>query len=151
MPNYNKCILIGHLCRDPEQRFTTGNTAVCNFTVASTKKWKSKDGEQREDTAFVDCTAWGRTGEVINEYFRKGAAILVEGSLRTESWESKEGQKRSKLVLNVESFSFIGSKRDQDDTAEAPANARRMATAGARTSSAAPNTHEPVEQDDIPF
>lgn len=110
--NYNKTIIGGNLTRDPELRYTQGGTALCKFGVAVNETF-TKDGEKRQKTHFVDCVAWGRTGEVINEHLSKGDPIFVEGKLDFSSWEDRNtGQKRSKLEVNVLSFQFVGSKRD---------------------------------------
>lgn len=113
MPSLNKCFLMGNLTRDPELKYLpTNNTAVCGFGLAVNRKWKAKDGTAQEDVCFLDLEAFGRTAEVINQYFKKGAAIFVEGRLKLDQWTDKEGQKRSKLKVIVESFEFLGGKDD---------------------------------------
>ena len=111
----NKVILLGNLTRDIEGRTTAGNKFVAGFGLAMNHKWKSADGEAKEETTFVDCEAWGKTGEVIAQYFAKGAKILVEGRLKLDQWES-EGQKRSKLKVVVDTFHFVASKNDAPTT-----------------------------------
>lgn len=118
MAGYSKVIMMGNLTRDPELKYLDSGTALTKFTVAVNRTWKSKQGEKKEEVSFIDCTAWGRTAEVIAEYFAKGDPIMVEGHLKQESWETAEGQKRSKLGVQVEAFQFVGGKRDRD---EAPA------------------------------
>ncbi len=109
----------GNLTRDPEIRFLAGERCVAAFTVAANHRWKDAQGEQREETVFLDCEAWGRTAEVIGQHFQKGASILVEGRIKQSTWDDKEtGKKRSKISLVVERFHFIGSK------AERPAQAQ---------------------------
>jgi len=102
MANYNKVILVGNLTRDPELKYTQGGSAVCEFGIAK--------GQQREETTFVDCNAWGRTGETINQYMAKGRQIMVEGRLKYDTWEAPDGRKRSKLSVVVETFQFIGGR-----------------------------------------
>lgn len=111
MPSYNKTILMGHMTRDPETRNLQSGSAVCNFGLAVNKKWKDRDGNQKEEVCFVDCAAFGRTAEVIAQYFKKGDAIFVEGSLRLETWESQDGGKRSKHSVTVDRFEFVGGKK----------------------------------------
>jgi single-strand DNA-binding protein len=106
---YNRSILAGHLCRNPEQRFTPKGKPVANFSVASNRVWVNEAGERKDECTFVECTAWGRTAEVIAQYFRKGDPILVEGELRLDQWEH-EGQKRTKLFLLVDRFTFLKAK-----------------------------------------
>lgn len=108
MPNYNKVILIGHMTRDPKLRQLPSGTSVCDFGVAVNRTWTGEDGQKKEETCFVDCSAFGRTAENINRHFQKGRSILVEGRLRHETWESKEGGKRSKHVVVAETFAFVG-------------------------------------------
>lgn len=112
MANLNRVMLMGNLTRDPEMRHTQTGASVVEFGIAINETWKDKNtGEKREKTCFVDCKAWGRVGEVINEYMSKGRSIYVEGNLDFEQWE-QEGQKRSKLKVNVTSFQFIDGKGD---------------------------------------
>jgi len=110
MANYNKVFLIGNLTRDPELKYTQGGTAVCEFGLATNRTWRTPQGEQREETTFVDCAAWGRTGETINQYMSKGRQIFVEGRLRYDSWEGQDGRKRSRLSVVVENFQFLGGR-----------------------------------------
>ena len=108
MANFNKVILAGNLTRDPQLSYTPTQVAVCDFGMAVNRKYKGGDGQQREDTLFVDCQAWGKTGEVINQYMTKGKPLLVEGRLTYDSWEGKDGQKKSRLRVTVEKFEFMG-------------------------------------------
>lgn len=137
MPNYNKTLLMGHLTRSPEIK-DVGNTKVASFGLATNDKWKDKNGEQQERVMFIDCTAWGRTAEVIAERFNKGDAIFIEGKLRLETWDDKNsGGKRSKHSINVESFSFVGGGKGEGG--ERPARATAKASAN------------DIDHDDIPF
>lgn len=103
MANFNKVILMGNLTRDPEMRTTQGGTQVVKFGMAISRKFKDQ-----ETTCFVDCTAFGRTGEVIQQYMSKGRPIFVEGRLDFSSWQDQDGNKRSKLGVIVENFQFLG-------------------------------------------
>src|SRR3569832_959748 len=97
MASFNRVILVGNLTRDPELKYTASNMAVSEIGLAVNDRRKSASGEWIEETTFVDVTLWGRTAEVASEYLSKGSSVLVEGRLKLDSWESKEGQKRSKL------------------------------------------------------
>ncbi len=110
MPNLNRVMLMGNLTRDPELRFTPNNTAVCQVGMAINHRWKDQNGEQKEEVTFIDCEAWGRTAEVINQYLRKGRPIFIEGRLKLDQWQDKEGNNRSKLKVVVENFQFVDSK-----------------------------------------
>ena len=108
--NLNKVQIAGNLTRDPELRYTPNNTAVCSFSIATNRKWKSAAGEQQEEVTFIDCDAWGKTAEVINEHLRKGRPIFIEGRLKLDQWDDKDGGKRSKMKVVVDSFQFVDSK-----------------------------------------
>ncbi|MCP4250792.1 MAG: single-stranded DNA-binding protein [bacterium] len=120
MANYNRVILAGNLTRDPEMSYTPNNTAICKFGMAINRNWKDQQGEKHDETCFVDCTAFGRRGETLNQYMSKGRPILVEGRLQFSQWTSQEGQKRSKLEVVVENFQFLGGRRDDAQGQSAP-------------------------------
>lgn len=114
MASFNNVTLIGNLTRDPETR-TVGDSSATGFGLAINHKWKSKTGEDREDVMFIDCTAWGKAGEVIAQYSGKGKSIFVSGRLRQENWEDKNGGgKRSKISVIVETFQFLGGGERND-------------------------------------
>ena len=104
---FNKVILMGNLTRDPETRQTPNGQSVTNFALAVNRTWKGQDGSTQEQVSFIDCVAWGKTGEVIAQYIQKGRPILVSGRLDKRSWE-QDGQKRSKVEVVVEDFNFVG-------------------------------------------
>jgi single-strand DNA-binding protein len=106
--NFNKVFLMGNLTRDVELRTTQGGTALAKFGMAINRKYTAGN-EQKEDTCFVDLTAWGKQAELLNQYVRKGSPLFVEGRLEFSTWESPEGGKRSKLAVVVENFQFLGS------------------------------------------
>jgi single-strand DNA-binding protein len=112
MSSFNRVILMGNLTRDPRLTYTPSNTAVCEFGLASNRRWRDRDGNQKEDTCFVDVAAFGRQAETINQYMSKGRSILIEGRLKFDSWTAQDGSKRSKLSVVVENFTFVGSGRD---------------------------------------
>jgi single-strand DNA-binding protein len=102
--NFNKVILLGNLTRDVELRHTPQtNSAVANFGIAVNRRWKTPEGEQREEVTFVDCEAWGRTAEIMSQYLNKGRPVFIEGRLKLDTWQDKEsGQNRSKLKVVVD-------------------------------------------------
>lgn len=104
---FNKVTLMGNLTRNPETRQTPSGQSVTNFSIAISRTWKNQDGQTQEAVSFIDCVAWGRTGEVIAQYIQKGRPILVSGRLDQRSWE-QDGNKRSKVEVIVEDFNFIG-------------------------------------------
>ena len=114
--NVNKVFLAGRITREIELRYTPSGTAVAEFGMAINRKFKDQ-----EETTFVDCVAWARSAEVIAEYCKKGKPIFVEGRLTFESWEGRDGQKRSKLKVTVENFQFIGGDgKTHGDAKQAP-------------------------------
>ncbi len=150
MANVNKVILIGNLTRDPELRYTPSGTAVCDLGLAVNRKYKDQ-----EETTFVDLVVWARQAEVISEYCKKGHPLFVEGRLTFDSWEGKDGQKRSKLRVTVENFQFLGSgRRDGASTDRPPPAAARppASDTGAAPQKTRPSGDEQYQiDDDIPF
>ena len=111
MASFNKVILLGNLTRDPQLKYLPSQTAVAEFGIACNRKFKSAAGEDREEVTFVDITAFGKQAELINQYFTKGKPIFIEGRLKFDSWEDKQGGgKRSKLTVVLEGFQFIGGR-----------------------------------------
>jgi single-strand DNA-binding protein len=106
----NKVILVGHLTRDIELRYTPSGTAVGSTGIATTKKRKDKSGQVVEEVLFVDLTFWGKTAEIANQYLNKGAKVLIEGELKLDMWEDQNGGKRSKHTVTVQSMEMLGSR-----------------------------------------
>ena len=116
MADVNKVILIGRLTRDPQLKYLPSQTAVCEFGLAVGRKWKAPTGEQREETNFIDCTVFAKGAEIFNQYMTKGKQVYIEGRLKYDTWEDKNGGgKRSKLNVVVEDFQFLGSKSDGEN------------------------------------
>jgi single-strand DNA-binding protein len=112
MASFNKVFLMGNLTRDPQLKYLPSQTAVVEFGVACNRKFRTQAGEDREEVTFVDVSAFGKTAEVINQYFQKGKPIFIEGRLKYDSWEDKQGGgKRSKITVQIENFQFIGGDR----------------------------------------
>jgi single-strand DNA-binding protein len=110
MANLNKVYLMGNLTRDPQLRYLPSQTPVADFGIAVNRRWKTPQGEDREEVMFADCSAFAKQAELINQYCRKGSPLFIEGRLRFDQWEDKNGGgKRSKLAVVVENFQFIGS------------------------------------------
>ena len=124
MASFNKVILMGNLTRDPQLRYLPSNTPLCEFGLAVSRRYRDRDGNQKEDVCFVDITAWGRQAETINQYMSKGKPILVEGRLKLDQWTNQEGQKRSKLTVVAENFQFVGSREGGGAGGEAPRDQR---------------------------
>ena len=111
MAGFNRVTLIGNLTRDPQVKNLPNNTVVAEFGLATSRKYRTAGGEDREEVCFVDCAAFGKQAEVIQAYCRKGKQLFVEGRLKYDVWDDKAGNgKRSKLSVVVENFQFLGSR-----------------------------------------
>src|SRR5882672_7993877 len=156
MANFNKVILAGNLTRDPELRYTPKGTAIARLGLAINRSWTSESGEKKEEVTFVDVDAFGKTAEIIGQYLKKGRPILMEGRLRYDTWEDKQtNQKKSKLGVVLESFSFVDSNRG-DSGGEAPRRASSAAAPAPAPAAPAPAEGPdpdlpPQEHDDVPF
>jgi single-strand DNA-binding protein len=121
MTNLNKVFLMGNLTRDPEVRSTPSGQSVTALGMAINRTYYvggqgGQGGEKREETTFVDVDMWGRRGEVIAQYFKKGDPIFIEGRLNFRQWEDKDGNRRSKLSVTAENFEFLrGGRRERSD------------------------------------
>jgi single-strand DNA-binding protein len=115
MSSYNKVILMGNLTRDPELRFTPNNMAICKFGLAVNRRFKDgQTGEWKEEPTFVDVTIFGARAEPFARYHQKGKQAFIEGSLRLDTWEDKNGGgKRSKLYVVADTWEFVGGGRGE--------------------------------------
>jgi single-strand DNA-binding protein len=139
MGSYNRTILMGNLTRDPEIR-QVGDSSVTNIGLAVNEKYKTKAGEEREETLFIDCEMWGPRGEAFARYHGKGDAAHLEGRLKLDEWESDTGEKRTKIKLRVDNFTFVSGGKGNGES-EAPM-ARRVSPN---------NKYADVPDGDIPF
>lgn len=112
MASLNKVLLIGNLTRDPDVRMMTNGRPVCNFGLALNRSYKDAEGNRKEETTFVDVESFGPRAEAIGRFFTKGRAIFIEGRLKLDQWESKEGEKRSALRIVLDSFEFVDTKQE---------------------------------------
>jgi single-strand binding protein len=104
---FSKAIITGNVVRDPELRATSGGTQVCSFSVAVNYNYV-QNGEKKEQVSYINCSAWGKAGEIIAQYAKKGTGILVSGRLSQRAFEDKTGVKRSATEIVVEDFNFLG-------------------------------------------
>lgn len=107
---FSKVILLGNLTRDVEMRTTSSGQNVASFSLAVSRTWRGQDGQQNEQTSFINCVAWGKAGEIIAQYTSKGSSLLVSGRLDQRSYEDKDGNKRQAVEVVVEDFNFTGSR-----------------------------------------
>ena len=172
MPNLNRVMLMGNLTRDPELRHLPSGNPVVNVGIAINRRWKNQAGEQQEEVTFLDCEAYAKTAELINQYMKKGKPIFIEGRLKLDQWQDKEGNNRSKIKVIIENFQFIDSRGGSEGDGGGDGGgsyqqrpyqprqqpARAPAAAGAPRSAPAPaappdggGDHEPIAEGDIPF
>jgi len=108
----NKVMVIGHLGRDPEMRYTPSGRPVTTFTVAVSRTWNTADGERRSETEWFNIVAWGNLAEICKQYLHKGQQVYIEGRLQTRHWEDKEGQKRTNVEVVANEMMMLGDRRD---------------------------------------
>lgn len=149
--NFNKVLLLGNLTRDIELRYTPSNQAVANLGIAVNRRYKSGDGQQREEVTFIDCEAWGRTAEVMSQYLGKGRPVFIEGRLKLDQWQDKnDGSNRSKLKVVVENFQFVDSKGDGGGGSRY-SGSRQQGGRGGAAPVAGGDEGPAIDEDDIPF
>ena len=112
---FNKVILMGNLTRDVEVRTTASGQSVANFSLAISRSWRGQDGQQQDQTSFINCVAWGKVGDIIAQYVHKGSPLLVSGRLDQRSYQDKDGNKRSAVEAVDEDFNFVGSASGRSD------------------------------------
>jgi single-strand DNA-binding protein len=151
MASFNRVILAGNLTRDPQLSYTPSNVPVCEIGLATNRRFRDKDGNQRDEVCFVDLQAYGRTAATINQYFQKGKPILVEGRLRFREWTNQQGQKRNKLDVVIENFSFIDSGGGQQNGGQARGAPRQAPQADQQQSEPYYDDGPPPVDADIPF
>ena len=110
----NKVLIIGHLGRDPEMRFTPSGRPVTTFTVATNRSWNTGDGERHTETEWFNVVAWGNLAEICKQYLAKGQQVYVEGRLQTRRWEDSEGIKHSNIEIVASEMMVLGEKRESN-------------------------------------
>lgn len=112
----NKVMIIGHLGRDPEMRFTPSGRPVTNFNVATSRSWNSSDGTRRTETEWFNIVAWGNLAEICNKYLEKGQQVYIEGRLQTRHWEDDEGNKRSTVEVVAREMVMLGKRKKAEES-----------------------------------
>ncbi|MCI0531927.1 MAG: single-stranded DNA-binding protein [candidate division Zixibacteria bacterium] len=135
MSGLNKAILIGNLGKDPELRYTPSGQAVSTFSLATSRRWKDKEGQQKDQTDWHNLVAWGKQAEIAKEYLKKGSSIYVEGRIQYRSYDDKEGNKKYITEIVIQNFQMLGRK-GSDGGSEGPVSA---------------DTQVPSTDEDIPF
>lgn len=149
---FNKVILMGNLTRDIELRTTPNGQSVASFSLAVTRTWKDQSGTQQDQTSFINCVAWGKVGEILAQYVKKGSPLLVSGRLDQRSYEDKDGNKRQAVEVVVEDFNFVGGGRG-DDSGFSPSNSGggRNTSSKKAESVVSEIDDKPIDLSEIPF
>ena len=152
MASLNKVLLIGNLTRDPDVRMMSNGRPVCNFGLALNRSYKDGEGNRKEETTFVEVESFGPRAEAVGRFFTKGRSIFIEGRLKLDQWETKEGEKRSALRVVLDSFEFVDSK--QDGSSSSPrtmVSTPSSETGDSKTSTSTSVNQEDALDDDVPF
>jgi single-strand DNA-binding protein len=150
MAAINKVILIGNLGADPEIRYTGDGQPVANLRMATTERWRNREGERGERTEWHRIVAFGRTAEIMGQYLKKGRQVYIEGRLQTRSWEDKEGNTRYTTEIVCTNMQMLGSRADAVDTGDS-SDEDRAQGAAAGAESGGPGEDVSEEDDDLPF
>lgn len=114
----NKVMIIGHLGRDPEMRYTPSGRPVTTFTVATSRNWSTGDGERHSETEWFNVVAWGNLAEICKQYLTKGQQVYVEGRLQTRRWEDNEGVKHTSIEIVANEMMMLSDRRENSHSAE---------------------------------
>jgi len=149
MASLNKVLLIGNLTRDPEVRMMSSGRPVCNFGLALNRNYKDSEGNKKEEVTFVDVECFGPRAEAVARFFSKGRPIFIEGRLKLDQWESKEGEKRSAIRVVLDNFEFVDSGRSESTS---PPSGTSLTDANLQTNSLDTQPSQQSDLDeDVPF
>lgn len=157
----NKVILIGNLTRDPEMRYTPDGQSVTTFGVATNRRWTSKDGDQKDEAEFHNIVAWGKLGEICTQILKKGRRVFVEGRLKTQSWEGKDGVNRTRTEIVISDMVALDSRPRGDDESKSEPEQEVVVVkeedsqvkkkSSKKASSKEKENAEEISEDEIPF
>lgn len=165
VPDLNQVIIAGRLTRDPELKYISSGRAVCTISIANTQYYKDKQGERKENTTFVEVTLWDKAAEYIGENLQKGRPVLIEGRLKSDSWEDKQtGQKRSKIAIAANRVTPLDWDSDGQGDRQGGGGGYRGEGYGGGSQRGGQSQHRsetraqeyyddgsPIPEDDIPF
>jgi single-strand DNA-binding protein len=117
----NKVMIIGHLGRDPEMRYTPSGRPVTTFTVATSRTWNTSDGERHTETEWFNVVAWGNLAEICKQYLNKGQQVYIEGRLQTRFWDDKEGNKHNSTEIVANEMIMLGDRKETNQSGGEPA------------------------------
>lgn len=162
----NKVILVGNLGRDPELNYLPSGQSVCKFSLATSRAYKDKQGELKEETEWHNIVAWGKTGEICAQYLKKGGQAYVEGRIQTRQWEDKQGQKRTSVDIVAENVQILGRREGGSGGGGEFSGGAQRSSGGGRPAAAQSHSqessfdddsfggggsHSQITDDDIPF
>ncbi len=140
---YQKTVVVGHLGRDPEMRYTPSGVPVTSFNVATSRKWTNANGEQQEKTTWFRVTCWRKLAELTAQYLQKGRLVLVEGEIEAQAYTDREGSPRASLELTASTVRFLGGRGEMPEG---------VAAGGAGQAAGGHGGEEfPANEDEIPF
>ena len=148
MPNINKVIISGNLVRDPDTRILENGSHLAKMSIANNQRYRDRNGEWQEKTCYVDVVAWRKTAELVSEYCRKGSPVLIEGELTYNSWEDRDGSKRSRLEVNARRIQFLERKGQNSSYGNTSSSQSERVSDSAEHDSASDSM---TPDDDIPF
>ena len=151
MANLNKVFLIGNLTRDPELRYIPSGAAVTDISIAVNRSFTKKDGEKGEETLFVKVVIWGKQAESSAKYLSKGRPVFIEGRLRTNSWEDKDGQKRNAMEVVAERVQFLGAPQGNSGTAPLPSEGKNQSVPEIQIDEKEEEKPKKSGEDEVPF
>lgn len=157
MASVNKVIIVGHLGKDVELRYTAGGDAIANLSVATSESWKDKNtGEKKEQTEWHRCSCFGKLAEICGQYLKKGSQVYIEGSLRTRKWTDKDGQERYTTEIRGDEMKMLGSRQDggsRNDGGYSESQRNDPSPPAQRSAQGAPPNRRNFDDlgDDIPF
>jgi len=152
MASLNKVLLIGNLTRDPDVRMLSSGRPVCNFGLALNRSYKDAEGNKREEVTFVDVECFGPRAEAVGRFFSKGRPIFIEGRLKLDQWESKDGEKRSAIRVVLDNFEFVDAGKTEGNQASHDLSKPNNPTESpAKTQPQGSSSEDQDLDEDVPF
>lgn len=146
MSSLNKAMIIGRLGRDPEVRYTQSNTAVATLSIATSERYKDKQGELQENTEWHRVVAWDRLAEICQQYLSKGEQVYIEGPIQTRQWEDKDGQTRYTTEIKAREMTMLGGKNNGGGNAPSKSDSNKQVSSNVDL-----NENFDDMDDDLPF
>jgi len=151
--DFNQAIVMGNLTRDPEMRTTPSGQNVTSFSVATNRSWQDQSGERKDAVEYHNVVAWGKLGELVNNYLKKGRKVLVVGRLQTRNWDAEDGSKRNRTEIVATDINFVGGQNDGGDFGGEDMNQEAPASKPSKKADTSMDDLEDgeINLDDIPF